>query len=109
MKNLKVSHKIFVLSFTLVIAFSLTIGWVYSRLKDNLTHAKQVEIKHTVEGVWGVIDHYSSLAKTGVMTQDAAQAAAKDAVRHTRFANGKLFLDSKRQFRDGYAPFKNLN
>lgn len=91
MKNLKVSHKIFVLSFTLVIAFSLTIGWVYSRLKDNLTNAKQVEIQHTVEGVWGVIDHYSTLAKTGVMTQEAAQTAAKDAVRHTRFADGNYF------------------
>jgi len=91
MKNLKVSHKIFVLSFTLVIAFSLTIGWVYSRLKENLTHAKHVEIEHTVEGVWGVIDHYSTLAKNGTMTTEAAQAAAKDAVRHTRFANGNYF------------------
>lgn len=91
MKNLKVSHKIFVLSFTLVIAFSLTIGWVYSRLKVNLTNAKQVEIQHTVEGVWGVVDHYSSLAKSGAMTQDAAQTAAKEAVRHTRFADGNYF------------------
>jgi methyl-accepting chemotaxis protein len=45
--NLKVSHKFVVLSLTLVIAFSLTIGWVYSRLKVNLTPVKHVEIQHT--------------------------------------------------------------
>ena len=91
MKNLKVAHKILVLSFTLIIAFSLTIGWVYVQLKDNLNHAKQEEIKHTVDGVWGVIDHYASLSKSGAMTRDEAQTAAKDAVRHTRFAGGNYF------------------
>lgn len=91
MKNLKVSHKIFVLSFTLILAFSLTIGWVYTRLKDNLQHGKQVEIQHTVDGVWGVIDHYATLAKSGEMTQEAAQHAAKEAVRHTRFDGSNYF------------------
>ncbi|OEU75796.1 MAG: hypothetical protein BA874_06960 [Desulfuromonadales bacterium C00003068] len=91
MKNLRVSQKIFVLSFALIIAFSLTIGWVYLQLKDNLHHAKQVEIQHTVEGVWGVVDHYVSLEKSGAMTREQAQTAAKSAVRHTRFDDSNYF------------------
>ncbi|MEA3466405.1 MAG: methyl-accepting chemotaxis protein [Thermodesulfobacteriota bacterium] len=91
MKNLKVAHKIFALSFALIIVFSLTVGWVYTQLKSNLNHAKQSEIKHTVDGVWGVIDHYATLHKNGTMTLDEAQTAAKDAVRHTRFADGNYF------------------
>ncbi|MCD6527308.1 MAG: cache domain-containing protein, partial [Desulfuromonas sp.] len=91
MKNLKVSYKIFVLSFTLIIAFSLTIGWIYTHLKDNLYHAKHVELEHTVDGVWGVIDHYATQQKNGAMTLDEAQTAAKDAVRHTRFAGSNYF------------------
>jgi len=87
-KNLRISYKIFLLSFTLIVAFSLTVGFVYLQLKESLYLAKKAEIKHTVEGVWGVIDYYASLSKSGVMTQDQAQAAAKDAVRHTRFDDG---------------------
>lgn len=91
MKNLKISYKIFLLSFTLIIAFSFTVGFVYGRLKDGLYNAKKAEIKHTVEGVWGIIDHYASLSKSGAMDVTQAQNAAKDAVRHTRFADGNYF------------------
>jgi len=91
MKNLRVSQKIFALSFILIIAFSLTIGWVYLKLKDNLNHAKQIEIQHTVEGVWGVIDHYATLEKSGDMSREEAQSAAKEAVRHTRFDESNYF------------------
>ena len=91
MKNLKVSYKIFLLSFFIIIAFSLTIGFVYLKLKDSLYGAKKAEIQHTVEGVWGVIDHFASLSKSGQMTTQQAQAAAKDAVRHTRFAGKNYY------------------
>lgn len=91
MKNLKIAYKVFLLSFILIIAFSFTVGFVYLRLKDGLYEAKKAEIKHTVEGVWGVIDHYASLNKSGVMSSEQAQAAAKDAVRHTRFAGENYF------------------
>lgn len=91
MKNLRVSQKIFVLSFALIIAFSLTIGWVYLQLKANLNNAKKVEIEHTVEGVWGVIDHFVALEKNGDMTRDEAQSAAKSAVSHTRFDGSNYY------------------
>lgn len=91
MKNLRVSQKIFVLSFTIIVAFSLTIGWVYYELNQNLNHAKKIEIQHTVEGVWGVIDHYATLEKSGEMTREQAQQAAKSAVRHTRFDDSNYF------------------
>ena len=91
MNNLRVSQKVFLLSFALIIAFSLTVGWVYLQLKDNLDYAKKVEIQHTVEGVWGVVDHYASLEKSGQMTREQAQQAAQSAVRHTRFDGSNYF------------------
>lgn len=91
MKNLKVSYKILLLSLTLIVAFSVTIGWIYSNLKDGLYRAKQVEIQHTVDGVWGIVDHFATLSKNGSMTKEAAQSAAKAAVQHTRFADGNYF------------------
>ena len=38
-----------------------------------------------------MVDHYSRLAKSGVMSHGAAQTAAKDAVRHTRFVDRNYF------------------
>ncbi len=91
MKNFKVANKIFILSFALIAVFSVTIGLTYLQLQDSMYSAKQEEIQHTVDGVWGVIDYYASLEKSGVMTREQAQKEAREAVKHTRFAGGNYF------------------
>ncbi|MBF0646385.1 cache domain-containing protein [Desulfuromonas acetoxidans] len=92
MKNLNVSMKIFVLSMALVVGFTLTVGWVYGRLKDSLYHGKNVEIEHTVESAWGVVDHYAQEYKSGTMSLEEAQTAAKQAVSHLRFDEGNNYF-----------------
>ena len=92
MKNLNVSMKIFVLSMALVVGFTLTVGWVYSRLKDNLYHGKNVEIQHTVESAWSVVDHYAQEYKNGAMSLEEAQSAAKQAINHMRFDQGNNYF-----------------
>jgi methyl-accepting chemotaxis protein len=92
MKNLNVSSKIFVLSMALIVAFSLTIGFVYINLKNHLYHAKNVEIQHTVESAWGIVDHYAQEYKNGELTLEQAQTAAKQAVAHTRFDEGNNYF-----------------
>ena len=75
----------------IIVAFSLTIGWMYTDFKGTLNNAKRVEIKNTVDGVWGVIDHFATLSKQGVMTIAEAQDAAKKAVKHTRFGGSNYY------------------
>ena len=92
MKNLKLANKIFVLSVAIILVFSLTIGWVYSRLKSNLYQGKKEEIQHTVESTWGIIDHYVKQVQNGVLAKVEAQEAAREAIRHTRFAGDNYFF-----------------
>lgn len=94
MKNLKLANKIFVLSVAIILVFSLTIGWVYSRLKSNLYEGKKGEIQHTVEAAWGIVDHYAKQAQNGVMEKAAAQQAAREAIRDTRFDGDNYFFIS---------------
>ncbi len=92
MKNLNVSMKIFVLSMALVVGFTVAIGWVYSSLKDHLYHAKNIEIKHSVESAWSIVDFYAHSYKKGEMTLEEAQDAAKKAVGHSRFDHGNNYF-----------------
>ncbi|WP_321531682.1 methyl-accepting chemotaxis protein [uncultured Desulfuromonas sp.] len=92
MKNLNVSKKIFVLSMTLIVGFSVTIGWVYSSFKDHLYQAKNTEIKHSVESAWSIVDYYAHSYKNGEMTLEQAQNAAKEAVSHSRFDHGNNYF-----------------
>lgn len=85
MKNLKLANKIFLLSITIIIAFSLTISWVYLRAESQLYANKRNEVQHAVETVWGIVDHFVELEAGGELTREAAQQQAKEAIRHTRF------------------------
>lgn len=91
MKNLKVAQKIFVLSALTVLVFSLTLGWVYSRLKSNLYRDKEAMIQQVVESAWGVVDHYAQLAQQGKMPLAQAQQAAKNVLSTDRFAGNNYF------------------
>ncbi len=91
MKNLKLANKIILLSVSIIIVFSLTIGWVYSRLKSNLYQGKESTVQQLVISTWGIVDHYAKQAQNGDMTTVEAQEAAKQAVRHTRFDGNNYF------------------
>ncbi|BCR06378.1 methyl-accepting chemotaxis protein [Desulfuromonas versatilis] len=91
MKNLKLAHKIFLLSAVLILVFSLTIGWIYTRLKTNLYQGKKAMVQNTVESAWGIVDHFVLQAQSGAMTQEQAKQAAREALRHTRFEGENYF------------------
>nr|WP_320050816.1 methyl-accepting chemotaxis protein [uncultured Desulfuromonas sp.] len=92
MKNLNVSMKIFVLSMALVVGFTLAISWMFSSFKGHLYHAKNIEIKHSVEGAWSIVDFYAHAYKNGEMSLEQAQEAAKQAVGHSRFDHGNNYF-----------------
>lgn len=91
MNNLSMSSKIFVLSGTIILAFILLLGWSYNESKKSFYQAKQTEIRHTVEGVWGIVEHFAQEAKQGRLSIVEAQALARDAVKNTRFDGDNYF------------------
>jgi len=99
MKNLKLAYKIFALSIALILAFSLTIGWVYSRTKSKLFEAKRADVQHVVEATWGIVDHFVKQADSGALPLAEAQQRAKDAVRNSRFQGDNYFWLSDLQLR----------
>jgi methyl-accepting chemotaxis protein len=91
MKNLKLAPKIFLLSGVIILVFSIAIAWTYGRMKSNLYTGKKEMVENTVESAWGIVDHFAKLAASGAMSQDEAQHAAREALRHTRFDGDNYF------------------
>jgi len=85
MKNLKLGYKIFVLSFTIIVAFTLTISWAYYSARSQLYDGKNQEVQHIVESAWSVIDHYVKKSEQGAMTLEEAQTAASDTIQAIRY------------------------
>jgi len=79
------------LCLVIIVAFTITIGFVYSKAKSNLLAAKDAEVQHVVESAWGVVNHYATLAQSGDLSTEEAQRLAKDAIRATRY-DGSNYL-----------------
>ncbi len=91
MKNLKLANKILVLSGIIIVAFTITIGFVYSKTKANLFAGRQDMVEDVVSTSWGVVNHYVKLAENGTLSIDAAQTAAKEAIRPVRYDGDNYF------------------
>ncbi len=91
MKNLKISHKIFLLSGSMLVVFILLSSWMYLTAKNNVIEGRRNEIKHVVETAWGVLDHYAKQSAQGVISETEAQEQAKAAIQALRF-DGQNYL-----------------
>ncbi len=91
MKNLKISHKIFLLSGSMLLVFALVVSWMYVTARNNVVEGRQAEIRHLVESAWAAVDHYARQASQGMLTEEEAQARAKDAVKSLRFDENNYF------------------
>jgi len=91
MKNLKLAYKISILSLIIIIAFTITIGFVYSQTKADLYASRQDMVEDVVDTSWGIINHYVKQAESGALSTEEAQTAAKDAIRATRFDGDNYF------------------
>ncbi|MGE4492309.1 MAG: chemotaxis protein, partial [Syntrophotalea sp.] len=67
MKDLKISAKIFLLSGSIVLVFTLVASWLYIQFRDNIMEARRNEIRHVVESAWGQVEHFARVAQTGQM------------------------------------------
>jgi methyl-accepting chemotaxis protein len=105
-KNLKISHKIFLLSGSMLVVFALVIGWMYTSARHNVIEGRRVEIRHLVESAWGILDHYAQQASQGLLSEEEAQQRAKDAVKALRFGDNNYFWINDMQPRMIMHPLK---
>jgi methyl-accepting chemotaxis protein len=87
----KLSTRILMLGVVIVIAFSAVFGWLYPRIKGNMYDAKYLKTRHLVEAAYSVVAHYASQAEKGMMTQEAAQQQAQEAVHDMRYESNDYF------------------
>jgi len=91
MRKISLSNKIILVGLSIVVCFTLLIGWIFLVYKTQLYEAKRVKTRQLVETVWGIVDHYAKLAKDGAMTAGQAQAAVKETIKELRYEGTDYF------------------
>ncbi|MEJ2200516.1 MAG: methyl-accepting chemotaxis protein, partial [Desulfuromonadaceae bacterium] len=91
MKDLKLANKIYLLSFTVILIFILTISWVYTRSKNQFYVQKQIEVKHAVESAYGIVEHLVKETRAGKISEAVAKQEAKDIIRDLRYDGTNYF------------------
>jgi signal transduction histidine kinase len=61
-------------------------------LKQSMLQARTLEVKHLLETAYSAVVFYHDQATKGLMTEEAAKTAAKDAVRALHYDNGNYFF-----------------
>ncbi|MBF0559884.1 MAG: cache domain-containing protein, partial [Nitrospirae bacterium] len=103
MSNLKTKHKLAILViFAVISMILLTAGFMYS-LNRTLLEDKKGKIRNVVESVYGILEHYGSLADSGGLTQDAAKEAAKVEIKKLRYDEKEYFW-----INDDKSPFPTM-
>lgn len=90
-RNFKLSTRILSLGIGITLCFTAVFLWLYPKVKNNMLDAKYTKTRHLVETAWTVIDHYSSLAKSGAMQELEAKKAAMDTIKAMRYGENDYF------------------
>ncbi len=90
--NLKLSTRMFIIGFIAVITVMALLMAGYFQLKKEKFSAKNVKTQQVVETAWSVLDHYAKLNKSGTLSLEEAQAAAKNTIRDMRYDNNEYFF-----------------
>ena len=92
LRNMSVFQKIIFIAVLIVLIFTALLAfWVYPVFKNNMYLAKQEQTKNLVATAYSAVEHYVALQKSGDMTLEEAQAAAKDAVKYLQYGDGNYF------------------
>jgi len=91
LKRFKLGTRIILLGIGITVCFMLMFAWIYPKIKTSMYDGKYLKTRHLVEASWSVVDHYAKAAKSGAMTAEAAQEAAKAAVKSLRYEEKDYF------------------
>jgi methyl-accepting chemotaxis protein len=91
MKNLKLFYKILILNVAVILAFCLTIGFIYTRVRDNFHAQKQSEVKHAVESTQTIVEYFVKKSTSGELAREEAMNLAKAAIKNSRYDDNNYF------------------
>ncbi len=83
--------KFFTLAAVLIITFCLAVIWLYNLNSNHLFEDRHQMVKNQVETAYGILDHYGSQVKTGILTKEEAQLQAISAIKNLRYGESGYF------------------
>ena len=89
--NFKLSTRILLLGVTIIVCFSVAVGWLVSTVRKNMYAAKSEKTRHVVEAAAGVVDYYAKQAKGRALALTNAQAMATAAIKNLRYGGDEYF------------------
>ena len=75
-----------------VLAYTLTLSWLYVKFRNTTYSANQLKIKHVVETTCSLIEQYAKAAGSGAMSDEEARRAALEAVKGMKFDEGNNYF-----------------
>src|SRR5918912_1436538 len=93
LKMLRISHRLLLFIPVLLAALAVSLWIGLDTLKQSLIEARKEEIKQLVQVAHGIAQTWHEKEKSGALSREQAQEAAKDELRRLRFAgNNYLFV-----------------
>lgn len=89
--NIKIKYKLWVIIGLMAMGTAVLISVSLMSLKDNLLEDRKIKTKHVVETVHGFMDHYYGLEKSGQLSREEAQEAARKAIESLRYDKDEYF------------------
>jgi methyl-accepting chemotaxis protein len=91
LNSLKIKQKLYLIG-GIMVAGTFGIILVASlSLRETMENEKKLKTRHVVEVAYSVLEHYYSLAKAGVISEQDAKKAAVSAVRSLRYEDSDYF------------------
>jgi methyl-accepting chemotaxis protein len=90
-KNAKLSTRILMQGFTIIVCFIILLLGIYPKFKDMIYKGKYLKTQHVVETAYGIITYYFSQVENGKMSQDEAQANVLAVIKALRYDSTQYF------------------
>lgn len=90
--RLRLSHRIQLLVSLMLVGLLVLGSFSLTNLRTTLLDDRKEKTQNLVETAFGVLQHYQRLAQAGQMTEDEAQAAARETLRDLRYGDQDYFF-----------------
>lgn len=91
LRNMSISRRLWLILIVAVLMLMALGLLMLKQIHDDLYQAKRLQTQHVVQTASGILTFYHSLETTGVMTREAAQKQAMNAVRGLRYDHDDYF------------------
>ncbi|AFL75938.1 cache domain-containing protein [Thiocystis violascens] len=106
LNQLRIGTKLNLLIVIVLVVLAAITAVSLSILRSSMIHEKQDKLLNLVEVGLTTLDHYGKQAESGAMTQEAAQAAAKQAIRAIRYEESNYLFVIGTDYRMLVQPIK---